>query len=370
MGVSAREQLQASESIALSEEALSFLEAIDRGETDGISCWRSPDVERRYGSSIDGQGVFATDKIAANTLIGIKQGRVVDSQTVKENAEVINGSHQQIDRNHFLAGLTPEDVDKNLLGYNHSCDPNSHIVLVEGLALSFLVSNRPIDGDKSEEITVDYSLTQASDTALVSICRCGSDKCRGFVAPLWDWESSTFQQEHAGELAWYIEDMIEERRQADPEVLRAHSEYAPLKMAAFIRISDDEINGLQQKKEELFSDAVSGLRQEAQAIFPPFSLVPLGVMLRSKFEKGYSKSEAYKDLQRLEEVRLGLATYFCTLSLPDGLYDKREFGLEIDESTLFRAVVTGEDRDVRREVQKHLPQIVALARRLDYEYNA
>jgi hypothetical protein len=262
-----QEGLQQVEMLALSREAYNYLEAIDAGETDGVSCWRSPSVVRRDGSDIEGVGLFAEQDIAANTLIAVKQGRVVDRRTVKDNTEVMQGSHQQIGPDQFLAGLTAEEVDKNLIGYNHSCVPNAKVVLFEGVPLSFVVTDKPIA--KGDEITVDYSLSQATDTHALRRCQCGNgDRCRDIIMPAYDWMTPEYQVEHEGDFAWHIRDKINELNSFTPERKKAALDLRTALMAGeFAGLQYDEIKDLERRKQEAVSACPVILRPLAEMLF-------------------------------------------------------------------------------------------------------
>ena len=113
-GLSQIEQLKAENpNLVFSPAALEYLKKFDTGEIDGITCWRVKAVERKRGSKIQGVGLFAKADIEPNSVIAIKPGRVVSAITVRENTEVIKGSHQQIGQNSFLAGLTPRSRQKS-----------------------------------------------------------------------------------------------------------------------------------------------------------------------------------------------------------------------------------------------------------------
>ncbi len=65
--------------------------------------------------------------------------------------------------------------DPKVLNFvNHSCDPNSEIVLEQNRAV--LCSKRKILA--GEEITVDYCATEEQNN--LKECNCGSDKCRRY----------------------------------------------------------------------------------------------------------------------------------------------------------------------------------------------
>ncbi len=201
------EQLKAENpNLVFSPAALEYLKKFDAGETDGITCWRVTTVERKPGSEIQGVGLFAKADIEANSVIAIKPGRVVSAITVRENTEVIKGSHQQIGQNSFLTGLTPQEVDKNLVGYNHSCDPNAKVAVQDGLDLAFLVSKKPIK--KGEEITADYSTSQASNTHRIFFCQCKNENCRHLIQPGYDWQNEQFQSDHFEDFPYFIKEKI------------------------------------------------------------------------------------------------------------------------------------------------------------------
>src|SRR5665213_1108276 len=91
--------LQVEPTLQLSADVQVVIEAVEQGLSDGISCWRSFAVERREGSAIEGQGLFATQFIAERSLVAIKQGHVIDTITVKDNRDILRGSQQQIGPN-------------------------------------------------------------------------------------------------------------------------------------------------------------------------------------------------------------------------------------------------------------------------------
>ena len=111
-------------------EGQTFLQNVEIGKTDRVSCWYSPAVERRSGPrSSEGQrGLFALADIPGHMVVAIKHRRP-------------------------LSELEPEELDRNRVGYNHSDEPNAHVVAPEEISLNFVVTDRPIE--PGEEITVD-----------------------------------------------------------------------------------------------------------------------------------------------------------------------------------------------------------------------
>ena len=281
-------------------EAVAFLALIEDGQTDKMSCWRSDSVERHDGSRIEGVGLFATQDIPENTLIAIKQGYVVDSQTIKDNAKNIQGSHQQIGPNQFLAGITREEADKNLVGYNHSCDPNAKVVSLAGVQLAFLVSRKSIPA--GSEVTADYSVSQMSDTHRMFMCQCGSDHCRGIIQPGWDWQDPDFQARYPDEFPEYVQQEIDRYNQLTPEQRQARQQSydSVLRMADMIALANKEIVSIEGPLDEVL--------EMAPPLFRP--------ILRRKFRK--VGGEEY--LRGLHE-RLDTATNYFAILCPFGNVD-------------------------------------------------
>jgi hypothetical protein len=185
-----------------------FIAQVDQVLSDGKSSWRCCQVERREGSAIEGRGLFATDHIDAYQLVAVKGGRVVDEQTVRELTQKgeLHGSQQQIGEDMFLAGLTAEEEDVNLVGYNHSCNPNALVGIIESQNISILFSTRSIE--KGEEITADYSVSNMSNTHRF-VCNCGVEGCRTVIQPRYEYFREDFQRAHEGEFPEYMQKKID-----------------------------------------------------------------------------------------------------------------------------------------------------------------
>lgn len=162
-----------------------------------LESWRAPSVEKREGG-VEGVGLFTTQAIPEDQLLALKGGRLVTEKTIKEHSEVVNGSHVQVTPNLFLAGLTPDEVDKTLIGYNHSCEPNAYI---DGQIA--LRSMKPLEG--GEEVTVDYATSFSSDTQ-VFVCHCGSPDCRGIIQPSLDSQDLLLRRKFNGYFADFLAD--------------------------------------------------------------------------------------------------------------------------------------------------------------------
>jgi len=186
-----------------------LIQEIDQRLKDGCSCWRSDQVERRRGSRIEGRGLFAKEPIGTQNVISIKGGRIVNEATIRDMTarNVTHGSQQQIGIDAFLVGLTPDEEDVNLVGYNHSCNPNACITLTEESRIALLVTRKNIK--KNEEITTDYSVSQMSNTQRF-LCNCGAKNCRGIIQPRYDFLHKDFQKTYKGEFPRYIQTIIDD----------------------------------------------------------------------------------------------------------------------------------------------------------------
>ena len=270
--------------------AKDFFVLFDGGKTDGITCWRADQIQRRPGSKIDGVGLFAVSEIEPLTLIAIKPGRVVDRRTIKEYAHIIKGSHQQIGPTQFLAGLTPEEVNANLVGYNHSCDPNAKIIALKDVPLAFVVSKRAIG--KSEEIATDYSACYASDTQRIFECKCGSAKCREIIDPLFDWKDPKIQEICGEDFLYFIQERIV-----------TENSMSPLK-----RFQQQNIYGPLERTADVISLMASRIKRENMAIAKklhiPLSVVehvvrpimdsdPKAPSIETEFKEAFDKSIFY-----------------------------------------------------------------------------
>jgi hypothetical protein len=347
---SVQEELGHQPGLLLPPGADTYLELMEIGRTDGITVWRAPSVERREGSEIEGQGLFALEAIPEGMVIAIKPGHVLTSQEVKENADIINGSQQQIGPNQFLAGRTAEEVDKNLVGYNHSCDPNAKVMLFEGASLSLLVTRHAIEA--GDEITADYAVSQMTNTHLMDFCRCGSAECRGFIAPLWDWEDETLQQRYAGEFVWFIQDAIDEQQQQPTaELLAKRRMNDTLKYAGMTTIADIYVKELEARREAALGTLDSSL-------------------LRALMGRHYDRRPAGQEIREARDLRLKAAGYFAVMCQ---LGNIDEIG--VNRSEVMTALLIGEDATSAAKALRKIgfedqaPAIISFAGKLDYLFN-
>jgi uncharacterized protein len=143
-------------------------------------------------SGIAGQGLFATDDIAAGTLLIRLTGRLVDSA---ELADLIAAAVADPGAPYVDTLTVADDVHLVLPSGtmahfgNHSCDPTIwHLGPYE--------LGARCDVAAGEELTVDYG-TSSGEPGFVMACTCGSPLCRGTVTGE-DWRRPELQARYLG----------------------------------------------------------------------------------------------------------------------------------------------------------------------------
>lgn len=123
-------------------------------------------------SAIDGNGVFATQRIPARRKLGELAGELISHREARRRAKTL----KRIAIVEFDSGMAIDaSVGGNSFRYtNHSCAPNSYMRII-GQHVEFY-SLRPIKA--GEEITCRYGDTQHEGTVP---CRCGRGKCREYL---------------------------------------------------------------------------------------------------------------------------------------------------------------------------------------------
>jgi SET domain-containing protein len=121
-----------------------------------------------------GRGVFALESIRAREVILTFGGELVAADAVPRPFMTPDDDHYlEVGRGLFLG------PSGNLDDYvNHSCDPNS-AVLIEPSGVTLVALLRDIM--PGEEVTFDYSVTSTLD--IFQDCRCGASKCRQVIGP-------------------------------------------------------------------------------------------------------------------------------------------------------------------------------------------
>ena len=150
-------------------------------------CWLLPSVEVRR-STIEGRGLFATEPVAAGSVVGRLGGRLVDGAELRALLAAAELSASYVDTITVLPDLHLVLPGRHPIGYgNHSCDPTLWHVDAYTLA-----ARRDIAA--GEEVTVDYA-TQTAEAGFTMACHCGSALCRGTVTGD-DWRRPELQRRY------------------------------------------------------------------------------------------------------------------------------------------------------------------------------
>jgi len=156
--------------------------------------WLDPRVEVR-SSPVEGNGLFATERINAGEVVSIMGGEVLPAtalETVKTRPKYSSA---------FIAAdliIVLRDGDPVTFG-NHSCDPN--LWMRDGVS-----EEAQRDIAPGEELTVDYAL-HTDDPAWSMPCHCGSPLCRHVVRGD-DWRLPELQRRYAGHFSPFIDERI------------------------------------------------------------------------------------------------------------------------------------------------------------------
>jgi SET domain-containing protein len=166
-----------------------------------IRCYRSPKIEVRTGS-VQGRGVFATEKIRQGEVVAVKAGHIVTADEITEITKAVGDYALQIHDRFYLSPLSEDEVDRMTIFINHSCDPN---VGFDG-QITYVAMR---DIEPGEELCHDYAMERSDDYSLD--CHCGSKLCRGKVTGE-DWKNPELQQRYGKYFSSYILSKINEYR--------------------------------------------------------------------------------------------------------------------------------------------------------------
>jgi uncharacterized protein len=135
-------------------------------------------------SPIHSTGVFAAQDIAEGTRIieyvGEKitmkeAGRRFDASQEIHNSDQSSGAVYifELNQRYSIDGNVPYNTARHI---NHSCDPNAKTDVIRGKI--WIIAIRDIKA--GEEITYNYGY-DFSDDYKTQPCRCGSERCVGFI---------------------------------------------------------------------------------------------------------------------------------------------------------------------------------------------
>lgn len=120
------------------------------------------------GESRNGKGLFAERLIKKSEKIIAFHGSMFTFYDLPNPYEAVADHYVQIGQEIYMG---PSGKEDDLI--NHSCDPNSGLVIKDRKVYLFAIR----DINKGEEITWDYSTTMDEDGWAID-CHCGSANCR------------------------------------------------------------------------------------------------------------------------------------------------------------------------------------------------
>lgn len=134
-------------------------------------------------SKISGKGIFAGEDIKKGQQIQRFSGKFIKKEIKNEKEAQRFANWVGVGKNKWL---NPNPTKLRFL--NHSCDPSAAIV---GTRTIMALKNIP----KGEEITFDYSLTDA-DPYWYMKCKCESRKCRKIITSIYSIPVDVFKSHY------------------------------------------------------------------------------------------------------------------------------------------------------------------------------
>jgi hypothetical protein len=168
-----------------------------------ISSWFSPKVYIAK-STIEGEGLFAKDRISKDELIAVKAGHIVPGKVFYALPEACKHAGLQVADDLFVVPIDEEEVPRVMNYINHTCDPNvglrGHL---ETVAMR--------DIEPGEELTGDYCIAY-SNQFFQFTCNCGAAGCRKQITSD-DWKNPVLQKKYKGYFSQYLQMKINQLNQ-------------------------------------------------------------------------------------------------------------------------------------------------------------
>src|SRR3954454_4234373 len=89
-----------------------------------VASWVTPRARKAQPSAIAGRGLFALEPIAADEVVAVKGGHIVDTSTMLALPPHLRDTDIQIAEGLHLVALRDDEYDAVMLFINHSCEPN------------------------------------------------------------------------------------------------------------------------------------------------------------------------------------------------------------------------------------------------------
>lgn len=158
----------------------------------------SSKAKRGLPSNVHGLGIFSVEDIDKNETIAIKKGSYLTRKEMEEFG-IEFGSGIQVEDDLFIAHKDMEELEKNFIYINHSCNPNCGMKGNNGEVLAI----RNIK--KGEELTLDYAMFMNNNSSMK--CDCKSKECRKNITGK-DWMKPELQEKYKGYFTDYIQSKI------------------------------------------------------------------------------------------------------------------------------------------------------------------
>lgn len=154
-------------------------------------------------STIEGEGLFATDDVGVGTILIRLAGRLVSSADLDKLITLSNAdpSAPYVDSISVYEDVHLVLPPRSIAHFgNHGCDPNLwHVGPYE------IAARRDIRA--GEELTIDYG-TSSGAIGFSMTCGCGSPLCRGEVSSD-DWRRRDLQDRYRGHWVPALQDRID-----------------------------------------------------------------------------------------------------------------------------------------------------------------
>jgi hypothetical protein len=160
-----------------------------------IKSYRSPKVEVRTASKIEGKGIFAKESIKKGEIIAIKAGHIITSQEFRNLDKLPKQYCLQIEDEFYIGPKNKEEIEDNAIFINHSCEPN---VGFSG-QLTYVAMR---DIDAGEELTHDYAMCFTKRDGGFK-CNCRVKNCRKVITDD-DWKLKDLQNRYGNYFVTFI----------------------------------------------------------------------------------------------------------------------------------------------------------------------
>lgn len=160
----------------------------------------------RVKAKIHGLGLETRAEIKKDELLAVRGGIIAHKDEVIARQAELQGGEVQITDDVYLAGFTEQEHLATMMGFNHSCEPNSYVGGQIGI---FAMKDIPV----GTELTADYATAYISPTQRFK-CNCGTPSCRGFIDTTTDWQKPDIQTRYTGYFADFIQKKIDSKATA------------------------------------------------------------------------------------------------------------------------------------------------------------